>query len=106
MGNSIMFGGLIVAAALGLALIAWKLWDSRQADQRYERDKRSPGAVVRDALQGHSFTVGDTVDFTEGGLRGHFSWLGAKEAWGFGSRIPRPRCGTSTGCPSRSGSVT
>jgi len=89
MDNSIMLGGLIVAVALGVAFIAWKLWDSNQADQQYAHDKQSADAVVRDALQGHSFTVGEPADFTEGQLHGHFSWLGARGAWGL--RLTHPK---------------
>lgn len=82
MDNSIMFGGLLIAVAVGVAFVLWKLWDSSQANQRYANDKQAADTVVRDALQGHSFTVGEPADFAEGDLQGHFSWLNAKGAWG------------------------
>ena len=47
-----------------------------RAGQGRCRHGRPPGPP------GESFTVGTPSDFTEGDLRGHFSWLSGERAWG------------------------
>lgn len=88
MSSAILFWGMILVVALGAAWLGWKLWSDRQANRRYSNDRDSAHAVVRDALQGRSFVVGEPVDFSDGELRGHFRWLQAEGTWGL--RLEHP----------------
>jgi len=88
MASTILFWAVIAAVALGVAFLVWKVWSGKRANRQYADDKQSADTVVRDALQGRSFTVGEPVDFTNGELRGHFSWLRAEGAWGL--RLTHP----------------
>jgi hypothetical protein len=62
--------------------LVWKLWSSRRAERQYARVKAGADTDVQHALQGKSFTVGTPSDFSEGNLRGHFTWLSGERAWG------------------------
>jgi hypothetical protein len=86
--GTILFWAMIGVVALGVAFLAWKLWSGRQANQQYARVKAGADTDVHQALQGKSFTVGTPSDFSEGDLRGHFSWLRAERAWGL--RLENP----------------
>jgi hypothetical protein len=72
----------IVVIVLGAAFLVWKLWSSRQGEKEYARGKATADADVHHALQGKSFIVGTPSDFSEGDLRGRFSWQRAERAWG------------------------
>jgi hypothetical protein len=87
--STILYGAMIAVVVLGVAFVAWKLWKGRQADRQYARVKAGADTDVHQALQGKSFTVGTPSDFSEGDLRGHFSWLRAERAWGL--RLENPR---------------
>ena len=87
--STILFRAMIAVVVLGVAFLAWKLWSGRQADRQYARVKAGADTDVRQVLQGKSFTVGTPSDFSEGDLRGHFSWLRAERSWGL--RLENPR---------------
>ena len=80
--STILFGAMIGVVVLGVVFLGWKLWSGRQADRQYARVKAGADTDVQQLLQGKSFTVGTPSDFSEGDLRGHFSWLRAERAWG------------------------
>jgi hypothetical protein len=80
--GTILFWVMIGVVVLGVAFLAWKLWSGRQAARQYARVKAGADTDVQQALQGKSFTIGTPSDFSEGNLRGHFSWLRAERAWG------------------------
>ena len=73
---------LIGVAVLGVAFLAWRWWGGLRADSQYARVKARADTDVHRVLQGKSFTVGTASDFSDGDLRGDFTWLSGERAWG------------------------
>ena len=87
--STVVFGAMIGVAVLGVAFLVWKLWSAHQADRQYARVKAGADTDVHQVLQAKSFTVGTPIEFSEGGLNGHFGWLSSERAWGL--RLENPR---------------
>jgi hypothetical protein len=80
--SEIFSWALIGVVVLGVAFFAWRWWSGRQADSQYARVKAGADTDVHRVLQGESFTVGTPSEFSDGDLRGHFTWLSGERAWG------------------------
>ena len=80
--GEILSWALIGVVILGVAFFAWKWSRGHQADRQYARVKAGADTDVQRVLQGKSFTVGTASEFSEGDLRGHFTWLSGERAWG------------------------
>jgi hypothetical protein len=89
MSSTILLWAVIIVVALGAAWLVWKLWSSNRAKRQHVHDQKSVDTVVRDALQGRSFSVGEPLDFSDGDLRGYFRWLNAEGAGGL--RLEHPK---------------
>lgn len=80
--GTILFWVMIGVVVLAAAFLAWKLLSGRQADRQYAQVRAGAGTDVRHVLRGKTFTVGTPSEFSEGDLRGHFTWLSGERAWG------------------------
>lgn len=87
--GEILSWALIGVVVLGVAFFAWRWWSGRRADRQYARVRAGADTDVHRVLQGKSFTVGTPSEFSEGDLRGHFTWLSGERAWGL--RLENPR---------------
>lgn len=80
--SEIFSWALIGVVVLGVAFFAWRWWSGRRADSQYARVKAGADTDVHRVLQERSFTVGTASEFSDGDLRGHFTWLSGERAWG------------------------